>query len=126
MKLKKKNYIICYLALLSLLSGCAQPTASLLGSVFTGAKTGNLYNAGLSFASNGAIKKSFGKTPAEYMADLLIQDSKTKKPNAVVNSEPHIVVIKERKPEIIKISIKTENDNNNYNEFLSSVKKILK
>ena len=126
MKLKKKNYIIYYLAILSLLSGCAQPTASLLGSVFTGAKTGNVYQAGLSFASNGAIKKSFGKTPTEYVADLLTQDSKTKKPDLVISSEPQITKIKEKKPEVIKISVKTENDDNNYNEFLSSIQKILK
>ena len=126
MKLKKKNYIICYLAFLPLLSGCTQPTASLLGSVFTGAKTGNVYQAGLSFASNGAIKKNFGKSPTEYVAGLLTQDSKTINTNSPISGEPHIATIKEKKPEIIKISVKTENENNNYNEFLSSIQKILK
>ena len=40
------------IALLFLLSNCATPTASLFGPMITGAKTGSIYQASLSYGSN--------------------------------------------------------------------------
>ena len=48
-----------YLALISifLLTNCSTPTASLFGPVFTGAKTGSLYQASLSYGSNRILNE---------------------------------------------------------------------
>mgnify|MGYP001200748512 CR=1 FL=1 len=42
---------------LVLLSNCAAPTSALLGPVFTGAKTGSIYQASLSYGSNRLISE---------------------------------------------------------------------
>ena len=50
-----KNLFI--LACVLLLSNCTTPTSAFLGPVFTGAKTGSLYQASLSYGSNRIIDK---------------------------------------------------------------------
>ena len=40
-----------------LLSNCATPTSALLGPIFTGAKTGSVYQASLSYGGNRIIDK---------------------------------------------------------------------
>ena len=55
-----KKLIIC-LSLLCILNGCAQ-NAALLGPVITGASTGSIYQAGLSYGSSKVIKKVTCKT----------------------------------------------------------------
>ena len=45
--------IICIL----LLSNCTTPTSAFLGPIFTGAKTGSVYQASLSYGSNKIIDK---------------------------------------------------------------------
>ena len=48
-----------YIALISIffLTNCSAPTASLFGPVFTGAKTGSLYQASLSYGSNRILNE---------------------------------------------------------------------
>ncbi|MBD1144840.1 hypothetical protein IDH17_03255 [Pelagibacterales bacterium SAG-MED37] len=50
-----KNLFI--LACILLLTNCATPTSAFLGPVFTGAKTGSVYQASLSYGSNRIIDK---------------------------------------------------------------------
>ena len=50
-----KNLFI--LACVLLLSNCTTPTSAFLGPVFTGAKTGSVYQASLSYGSNRIIAK---------------------------------------------------------------------
>ena len=50
-----KNLFI--LACILLLTNCANPTSAFLGPVFTGAKTGSVYQASLSYGSNRIIDK---------------------------------------------------------------------
>ena len=50
-----KNLFI--LACILLLTNCATPTSAFLGPVFTGAKTGSVYQASLSYGSNRIINK---------------------------------------------------------------------
>tara|TARA_B100000965_G_scaffold364849_1_gene348807 strand:- start:1200 stop:1427 length:228 start_codon:yes stop_codon:yes gene_type:complete len=50
-----KKYFI-YIALGAILSGCAQSTA-MLGPAITFASTGNVSQAGFTFATNKAVKK---------------------------------------------------------------------
>ena len=56
--------IIAGLFLLFFLNGCVQ-SAALLGPAYTLASTGNIYQAGLSYGSNQAVKKITGKSPTE-------------------------------------------------------------
>ena len=50
-----KNLFI--LACVLLLSNCTTPTSAFLGPIFTGAKTGSVYQASLSYGSNRIIDK---------------------------------------------------------------------
>ena len=50
-----KNLFI--LACILLLSNCTTPTSAFLGPIFTGAKTGSVYQASLSYGSNRIINK---------------------------------------------------------------------
>ena len=50
-----KNLFI--LACVLLLSNCTTPASALLGPIFTGAKTGSVYQASLSYGSNRIIDK---------------------------------------------------------------------
>ena len=48
---------ILLLSCLLLLTNCATPTSALLGPIFTGAKTGSIYQASLSYSSNKIIRE---------------------------------------------------------------------
>ena len=50
-----KNLII--LACILLLSNCTTPTSAFLGPIFTGAKTGSVYQASLSYGTNRIVDK---------------------------------------------------------------------
>jgi len=52
-------------------SGCVQGTA-FFGPAITVASTGNIYQAGLSYGSNLAIKKITGKSPIENINNMLL------------------------------------------------------
>ena len=56
--------------MLFFLNGCVQ-SAALLGPAYTLASTGNIYQAGLSYGSNQAVKKITGKTPTENIKSLV-------------------------------------------------------
>ena len=66
--LKKK--IIIGLFLLFFLNGCVQSTA-LLGPAYTLTSTGNIYQAGLTYGSNQAVRNITGKTPTENIKSLI-------------------------------------------------------
>jgi len=57
----KKSFL--FLSLI-LLSNCSTPTTALLGPIFTGAKTGSIYQASISYSSNILISeiREFEKT----------------------------------------------------------------
>ena len=67
MILKKIVIVLIYICFLN---GCVQ-TTSLLGPAYTLASTGSIYQAGLSYGSNQAIKKATGKTTSENIKSLL-------------------------------------------------------
>jgi|TARA_B110000116_G_scaffold150572_1_gene130246 hypothetical protein len=66
------------LLFLILLNGCIQ-TASLLGPSMTIAATGNVYQAGLQYGVNNAIKKETGKDAFELLKDATDYSKKDKK-----------------------------------------------
>ena len=53
------------------LTGCFQSIAY-LGPAITGASTGKIYQAGLSYGTNMIMLQTTGKTTSEHMMDILI------------------------------------------------------
>ena len=86
------------------LGACAQTTA-LIGPAITVGSTGNVMQAGFSYGSNMAIKKTTGKTPSEHVS-LYIEDKKEgkrlKKREAIIRKEmvnylqSHIEIMREK------------------------------
>jgi len=68
--------IIAGIFLLFFLSGCVQ-SAALLGPVFTIGSTGNVFQAGISYGSNQAVKKITGKSTTENIKSFA-DDNKIK------------------------------------------------
>ena len=65
--MKKIFLLLCFV----FLSGCFQSMA-LLGPAVTGASTGKIYQAGLSYGTNVIMLQATGKTTSEHMMDILI------------------------------------------------------
>ena len=64
--MKKILLLVCFV----FLSGCVQSIA-LLGPAITGASTGKIYQAGLSYGTNMIMEQATGKTTSEHMLDIL-------------------------------------------------------
>ena len=64
--MKKIFLLLCFV----FLSGCFQSMA-LLGPAITGASTGKIYQAGLSYGTNVIMLQATGKTTSEHMLDIL-------------------------------------------------------
>ena len=63
------------------LSGCFQSIA-LLGPAISGATTGKMYQAGLSYGTNIILEQATGKSTSEHMFDILDNDNeKVDSPN---------------------------------------------
>ena len=92
--------IITGLFLLFFLNGCVQSTA-LLGPAYTLASTGNIYQAGLSYGSNQAVKKITGKSPTENIQNLV--DNKKKKIKEEEKQEEFFALVKSRIEKTSKI-----------------------
>ena len=76
---------IFYLSLLFFLSNCSAPGTALLGPIFTGAKTGSVYQATLSYST--------GKILDEVKQSELFLKPEQKKLNTdLVNKEPIILL----------------------------------
>jgi phosphoribosylaminoimidazole (AIR) synthetase len=88
------------LFLLFFLNGCVQSTA-LLGPAYTLASTGNIYQAGLSYGSNQAVKKITGKSPTENIKSLT--DSKKSKIDEEQNYDEFFALVKNRIEKTSKI-----------------------
>ena len=94
------NKIITGLFLLFFLNGCVQSTA-LLGPAYTLTSTGNIYQAGLSYSSNQAVKKITGKSPTENIQSLV--DNKQKKNVEEEKQEEFFALVKNRIEKTSKI-----------------------
>ena len=58
--------LVCFV----FLSGCFQSIA-FIGPAITGASTGKIYQAGLSYGTNVIMLQATGKTTSEHMMDIL-------------------------------------------------------
>ena len=94
------NKIIAGLFLLFFLNGCVQSTA-LLGPAYTMANTGNIYQAGLSYGSNQAVKNITGKTPTENIKSLV--DNKKIKIEEKEKQDDFFALVKSRIEKTSKI-----------------------
>ena len=92
--------IIAGLFLLFFLNGCVQSTA-LLGPAYTLTSTGNIYQAGLSYGSNQAIKKITGKSPTENIKSLV--DNKKIKIEEQERQDEFFALVKSRIEKTSKI-----------------------
>ncbi|MDC0455498.1 hypothetical protein OAL63_01240 [Candidatus Pelagibacter sp.] len=92
--------IIAGLFLLFFLNGCVQNTA-LLGPAYTLASSGNIYQAGLSYGSNQAIKNITGKTPTENIKSLV--DNKKMKIEEKEKQDEFFALVKSRIEKTSKI-----------------------
>ena len=92
--------IIAGLFLLFFLNGCVQ-SAALLGPAYTMASTGNIFQAGLSYGSNQAVKKVTGKSTTENIKSLV--DNKKIKVEEEENHEEFFVLVKSRIEKISKV-----------------------
>ena len=115
--MKKKIFTLCLILCLTILNNCVQSTVSLFGPALTVAKTGNIYQGGLSYASNKFVKKKFGEDPLSYAKKILTQDSKKKK---------LITPIKSIKIPNKKLSLDFKSTQSEHKDFLIAVKKMLK
>ena len=94
------NKIIAGLFILFFLNGCFQ-SAALLGPAYTLASSGSIYQTGLSYGSNQAVKKITGKSPAENIQSLV--DNKKLKVDEKESEEKFFVLIKSRIEKTSKI-----------------------
>ena len=92
--------IIAGLFLLFFLNGCVQSTA-LLGPAYTLTSTGNVFQAGLSYGSNQAVKKITGKSTTENIKSF-VDDNKIKVEEEE-NHEEFFALIKSRIEKTSKI-----------------------
>jgi hypothetical protein len=92
--------IIAGLFLLFFLNSCVQ-TASLLGPAYTLTSTGNIYQAGLSYGSNQAVKRITGKSPTENIQSLV--ENKKKKIEEKEKQEEFFTLVKSRIEKTSKI-----------------------
>ena len=79
------------------LGACAQTTA-LIGPAITLGSTGNVMQAGFSYASNMAVKKTTGKTPSEHVS-LYVEDKKQEKKirkEMVIYLQSHIEIMRDK------------------------------
>jgi hypothetical protein len=94
------NKIIAGLFLLFFLNGCVQ-SAAILGPVYTLASSGNIYQAGLSYGSNQAVRKITGKSPTENIQSLI--DNKKMKIEEKKKQDEFFVLVKSRIEKTSKI-----------------------
>ena len=92
--------IFAGLFLLFFLNSCVQ-SAALLGPAYTLASSGNIYQAGLSYGSNQAVKKITGKSPTENIQNLV--DNKKKKIKEEEKQEEFFALVKSRIEKTSKI-----------------------
>ena len=86
--------------LLFFLNGCVQ-SAALLGPAYTLTSTGNVFQAGLSYGSNQAVKKITGKSTTENIKSF-VDDNKIKVEEEE-NHEEFFALVKSRIEKASKI-----------------------
>ena len=91
-----KNILLISISFL-LLSACAQTTA-FIGPAITVGSTGNVMQAGFSYGSNLALKKTTGKTPSEHVSFYIEEKKEEKKleKEMVIYLQSHIEIMRDK------------------------------
>ena len=76
---KKIFYLFCLLSL----SNCSTPATSFLGPIFTGAKTGSIYQTSLSY-STGKIMNDIKKSNLFFKADQIKAEKSSEDKNPII------------------------------------------
>ena len=118
MQIKKIKIIIFYLSLLPFLGGCLQSTTSLFGPTVTVAKSGSIYQGGLSYATNKLVSKELGKTPIEFVENLISKKSNKDHTDITINEKNDF--------KVIASLVNEKNDEQKHTDFINAVKKVLK
>ena len=105
--------------LLIILNGCVQSSATLFGPALTVARTGNVYQAGLSYTSSSIFEAQIGKAPTKYLKDFLNKNYNS-------NTFIHTPYKKDKHERVEIFTKKTVNAEHSYDNFLKAVNKILK
>ncbi len=92
--------IITGFFLLCFLNGCVQST-DLLGPAYTLVSTGNVFQAGLTYGSNQAVKKITGKSTTENIKSFV--DNKKIKVEEEESQEEFFALVKSRIEKTSKI-----------------------
>ena len=121
MNVLKKILFVINVCFLMLLNNCVQSTATLFGPALTAAKTGSVYQVGLSYGSNSFLKKQLGKDPTMYVKDLFAQNFNQNKPTDIVKRKDPT-----KSERYTLIPENGENNEDDYAEFMMAVKKMLK
>jgi hypothetical protein len=109
--------IITRIIFIVLLNGCAQSTA-LLGPIFTGASTGSVAQAGLSYGSNHIIKDITGN-----IQELLIPKKSDNKTIKLIKKNSQNLIDKKKNDDKIIKSAKDDLKKNSM-DFYASVKNL--
>ena len=91
-----RNILLILISFL-LLGACAQSTA-FIGPAITVGSSGNVMQAGFSYASNMAVKKTTGKTPSEHVS-VYVEDKKQEKKirkEMVIYLQSHIEIMRDK------------------------------
>ena len=86
--MKKKFIIISFI----LLTNCSAPGTALLGPIFTGAKTGNVYQASLSYGSNQIIDKLRTKENLKTFNNQSLNKNKILPDIPYIDKDPIIIL----------------------------------
>tara|TARA_B110000285_G_C14872435_1_gene489885 strand:- start:36 stop:410 length:375 start_codon:yes stop_codon:yes gene_type:complete len=114
--------IIIGITFILLFNGCVQGTA-LLGPIFTGASTGSVSQAGLSYGSNYLVKNMTGKTTAENIQKLLVPKNSDNKTTRLIKKKSQILIDKKKNDNKIVKSAKEDLKKNSL-DFYASVKNL--
>lgn len=114
--------IIIKIIFIVLLNGCVQSTA-LLGPIFTGASTGSVAQAGLSYGSNHVIKTITGKTSGENIQELLMPKKSDNKTIKLIKKNSQDLIDKKKSDEEIIKSAKEDLKKDSM-DFYASVKNL--
>jgi len=117
MKYKKKLITISKILSLMMLTNCVMTTTSLFGPALTVSQSGNIYHAGASFVSSNVIKKEFGKTPIEFIENIISQ-----KP---IKNETSYLMTENKQLKEKKLDLSFSKNENSYSDFMSAVNKTL-
>jgi hypothetical protein len=123
MNIQKNTFNIL---LLFTLSNCVPTGTAFLGPGITVAKTGNIYQAGLSYSSNMVVSKLTGKSTSENIKSLFDDNINEEEKNYKSTSENTKLLFASNASEDKKKEKNLKLEKNDSEDFINAVKNLLK